>query len=278
MKQAAPNLAALAALAITLSAWLAPGQPAAAEAIKAAPVPCGLALVNNQLLRRAAFEAPKLAAGKMRIIFLGHSTFQIETSGGARAATDFNGFNVLAGRLPQIVTMNNRHDTHYTDYVDPAVKFVLRGWDPAGGIARHHIKHLDLRVYNLPTNIFGDAGGATNANSVFVFEAAGICAAHLGHLAHKLSKEQVRRIGRIDVLFVPIDGTVTLSHAEAFDIIEQINPKIIMPMHFSFGGPAEFIEIARTKFPVKRHTGNYIDIGRGDLPAKTEVLFLGIGF
>ena len=133
MKQAAPNLAALAALAITLSAWLAPGQPAAAEAIKAAPVPCGLALVNNQLLRRAAFEALKLAAGKMRIIFLGHSTFQIETSGGARAATDFNGFNVLAGRLPQIVTMNNRHDTHYTDYVDPAVKFVLRGGDPAGG-------------------------------------------------------------------------------------------------------------------------------------------------
>jgi L-ascorbate metabolism protein UlaG (beta-lactamase superfamily) len=177
--------------------------------------------------------------------------------------------------------MNNSHDTHYADHVDPAVKFVLRGWDPAGGMARHHMKHRDLRVYNLPTNILTNSlgsTGSTNGNSVFVFEAAGICAAHLGHLHHMLSKQQVQRIGRIDVLFVPIDGTVTLSHEEAFNIIGQINPKIIMPMHFSFGGPTEFIEIARTKFPVKRHKGDFIDIGRADLPTKTEVLFLGIEF
>lgn len=274
MKPAWSFLAALAAL-INL------GQPGLAETIKSAPTPCGLSFVGAPLLHRAAFNAPKLAAGKMRIIYLGHSTFQIETPGGARAATDFNGSNVLPGRLPQIVTMNNRHDTHYADYVDPAIRFVLRGWDPDGGMARHHMKHRDLRIYNLPTNIVTDSlgsTGSTNGNSVFVFEAAGICAAHLGHLAHMLSKSQVQRIGRIDVLFVPIDGTMTISHEEAFNIIGQINPKIIMPMHFSFGGPAEFIEIARTKFPVKRHSGNFIDIGRADLPAKTEVLFLGIEF
>lgn len=274
MKPAGAFLAALTGL-VSLS------QPAAGETIKGAPSPCGLSLAGAPLLHHAAFQAPKLAAGKMRIIYLGHSTFQIETPGGARAAADFNGFNVLAGRLPHIGTMNNSHDTHYADHVDPAVKFVLRGWDPAGGMARHHMKHRDLRVYNLPTNILTNSlgsTGSTNGNSVFVFEAAGICAAHLGHLHHMLSKQQVQRIGRIDVLFVPIDGTVTLSHEEAFNIIGQINPKIIMPMHFSFGGPTEFIEIARTKFPVKRHKGDFIDIGRADLPTKTEVLFLGIEF
>jgi len=274
LRNAWPALAVLGAL----GGWLSFSQPAAAQTIKGAPHPCGLSLVNNQLLQRAAFDAPKLAAGKMRIIYLGHSTFQIETPGGARAATDFNGSNVLPDRLPQTVTMNNSHDTHYSDTVDSAIKIVLRGWDPAGGIARHHMEHLDMRIYNLPTNIFGDAGGGANGNSVFVFEAAGICVAHLGHLHHMLSKEQVRRIGRIDVLFVPIDGTVTLSHEEAFDIIDQNKPKIIMPIHFSFGGPVEFIEAASRKFPVKRHRKTYIDLGRGDLPAKTEVLFLGIEF
>ncbi len=264
-----------------LAGLLSLSQPAAAETIKSAPSPCGLSLAGAPLLHQAAFQAPKLAAGKMRTIYLGHSTFQIKTPGGAGAATDFNGINVLPDRLPQIVTMNNSHDTHYADHVDLGIKFVLRGWNPGGGMARHHMKHGDLRVYNLPTNIFTNslgATGSTNGNSVFVFEAAGICAAHLGHLHHMLSKQQVQRLGRIDVLFVPIDGTVTLSHEEAFNIIGQINPNIIMPMLFSFGGPTKFIEIARTKFPVKRHYGNFIDLDRADLPAKTEVLFLGIEF
>ena len=268
----------LTVITTTLGILLGLSQPAVAQSIKGAPTPCGLSIVQNQLLHRAAFEAPKLKADKVRIIYLGHSTFQIETPGGTRAATDFNGFNLIPNRLPHIVTMNNSHDTHYTDHVDAAIKFVLRGWNPAGGIALHHMKHRDMRVYNLPTNIYGDAGGATNGNSVFVFEAAGICAAHLGHLHHALSKEQVKRIGRIDVLFLPIDGTVTLSHEEAFNIIDQIKPRIIMPMHFSFGGPFAFVEQARSRFPIRRHKKSYIDIGRADLPAKTEVLFLGFEF
>ncbi|MEE2760831.1 MAG: MBL fold metallo-hydrolase [Pseudomonadota bacterium] len=265
----------LTAIIATLGILFGLSQPAVTQSIKGTPTPCGLSIVQNQLLLRAAFKAPRLRADKVRIIYLGHSTFQIETPSGTRAATDFNGFNVIPNRLPHIVTMNNSHGTHYADHVDPAIKFVLRGWNPTGGIARHHIMHRDMRVYNLPTNIYGDASNATNGNSVFVFEAAGICVAHLGHLHHALSEEQVKRIGRIDILFVPIDGTVTLSHEEAFNIINQIKPRIIMPMHFSFGGPFAFVEQARSRFPIRRHKNAYIDIGRTDLPEKTEILFLG---
>ncbi|MDP6430475.1 MAG: MBL fold metallo-hydrolase [Rhodospirillales bacterium] len=264
----------LAIAALALGAWLPLSPPADAQSIKSKPHPCGLSLVNHRLTWPAALNIPDVAKGRARVIYLGHSTYQIETPGGARAATDFNGFNVLPGRLPQIVTMNNSHNTHYADIVDPAIKYVLRGWDPGGGIARHHIKHLDLRVYNLPTNIFG----ASNGNSVFVFEAAGLCFAHLGHLHHALSKQQVAQLGRIDVLFVPIDGTVTLSHEEAFHIIGQIRPRLIMPMHFGFGGPAQFVEAAGRMFTIKRHQEPYIDLARADLPVKTEVLFLGAGY
>ena len=49
--------------------------------------------------------------------------------------------------------MNNAHSTHYTDYSDPAIKHVLRGWDPGGGVALHDVTYRDVRVHNVPTNV-----------------------------------------------------------------------------------------------------------------------------
>ena len=223
-------LSALAALAITAQ----PGG--AAEPVK---FPCGVGMVQGGHILRVDSRPAAVPSGHVRITFVGHSTFLIETPGGANAATDYSGFGA-AGVTPQIVTMNNSHSSHYTDFLDPNIKFVLRGWDPKGGIARHDLKHRDLRVYNLPTNITRYDDRATNGNSVFVFEASGLCLAHLGHLHHFLSKEQVSRLGRIDVLFVPIDGAYTMSHAEALHIIGQVQPRVIIPMHFGFNGAAEF--------------------------------------
>ena len=125
----------------------------------------------------------------------------------------------------------------------------------------------------MPTNIFD----TTNGNSVFVYEAAGLCLAHLGHLHHFLSKEQIHRLGRIDVLFVPADGVVTLSHEEAMHIINQIRPRLILPMHFfSFGFPQQFPEMAGKLYPIRYHHGSTITLNRSTLPAKTEVLYLTV--
>ena len=268
-----------------LAVLVVAGSADAADRGKAPPnIPCGLGMVHNSpgptkrsLLVRASYrqiDSRAVKNGQVRVTFVGHSTFAIETAGGAMAATDYFGLRT-PGRLPDIVTMNNSHESHYTDFVDPAVKYVLRGWDPAGGIARHHLKYKDMRVYNLPTNIFDTGKNATNGNSVFVFEAAGICFAHLGHLHHFLSKEQVARLGRIDVLFVPIDGIYTLSHAEAMHIIGRIQPRVVMPMHMqSFGAVYEFPEIAGKNYKIVDLKKGSIDINRASLPHQTEVWFL----
>jgi L-ascorbate metabolism protein UlaG (beta-lactamase superfamily) len=212
--------------------------------------------------------------GNVRLTYQGHSGFLIETPGGASAATDYNG---LHGPLtvPDIVTMNAYHPSHYTDAVDPGVRFVLRGWDPAGGMAEHDIRWKDLRVFNVPTNVFGIGTGMTNGNSIFVFQAAGICLAHLGQLRHVLGPNQRRRLGRIDVLFVPIDGRGTLSHDEVLRVIEQVSPKLVVPMHFQFPGAAEaFTARARPLYPVRTIDGPTLVISRSTLPAATEVVFL----
>ena len=99
---------------------------------------CGLAALN---------------ADQVRLTFMGHATFLIESPRAVRIATDYNDY-VRPPVLPDIVTMNHAHDTHYTDHPDPAIKYVLRGWGPSPDEpAIHDLKYRDVRVRNVPTNI-----------------------------------------------------------------------------------------------------------------------------
>ena len=237
-------------------------------------IPCGLGLVENQNIKRASFQLADVPGGSVKITFVGHSTFMMETPKGVAVSTDYANLQT-PDRIPDIVTMNNSHSSHWTAFIDTQIIHVLRGWDPAGGIARHHLRFKNIRIYNLPTNIIDFGKGAVNGNSVFVYEAGGLCMAHLGHLHHFLSKEQVAQLGRIDVLYVPIDGVNTLSHEEALHIIGQINPRVIMPMHLSTFGEADaFPSIAGQKYKVKFFEKDNIVLNRSMLPVKTEVGFL----
>ncbi len=213
-------------------------------------------------------------AENLRITFAGHASFFIESPQGATVFTDYNDA-VRPPRLPDIVTMNRSHQTHFTNTIEAGIRFVLRGWDPGGGMANHNIRYKDVVVRSVPTNIaeFGDL--RRNENSIFVIETVTLCVAHLSHLHHVLSAEQLRLIGEIDVLFVPIDGAMTMSHAEAFHVISQIKPRLILPMHYGFGrAAAVFAERAGQSFPVRHHPGDTVTVSRASLPAKTEVLFL----
>ena len=249
---------------------------AAANPAEAA-CPVGIAGLNPLLLP-AAYKTAAIPAGHISITFAGHASFLIETPGGASVFTDYNGY-VRAPRIPDAVTMNLSHDTHYTDFVEPEIKYVLRGWDPAGGIARHNIRIKDARVRNVPTNVTELAGQFSNENSIFVVEAAELCVAHLSHLHHTLSKGQVRELGRVDVLLVPIDGMWTMSHQELMHVIGQIEPALIIPMHYGSGTAVDaFIALASKLYPIKRHTANSLIFSLRTLPKKTEVLFLGDGY
>jgi len=97
----------------------------------------------------------------------------------------------------------------------------------------------DIHVYSIPTNINEFNGKKSNENSIFVFGASGLCLAHVGNLHHILTKRQKFRLENVYVLFLPIGGFATVSHEEALKIIEQITPKIIIPMHYHYPGSRE---------------------------------------
>lgn len=251
-------------LGIAASLWM----PVSARASCA-----GMAGINP-LFMRAVATTGSVPSGNLRITFIGHSSFEVESPQGARVVTDYNGY-LGAERLPEIVTMNNAHDTHYTDFVDKGIKHVLRGWDPAGGIARHNIRFRDLRVRNVPTNLSKLGGKWSNGNSMFVIEGQGLCVAHISHVHHVLSPEQLRELGLIDVAFAPIDGMWTMSHDELFEVLGKLKPRLIIPMHYgSLGGVEAFIARAKPKYEIRDHDSKTIMVNLRMLPRKTEVLFL----
>jgi Beta-lactamase superfamily domain len=106
----------------------------------------------------AAFELTALGADQVRITYVGHATFLIESPQLVRIATDYNDF-VRPPLPPDIITMNHAHSTHYTNHPDPGIKYVLRGWRDDGGPAGHDLTFKDVHVRSVSTNIRDWAGG-----------------------------------------------------------------------------------------------------------------------
>lgn len=218
-----------------------------------------------------------LKPNEVRITFIGHSTFLIESPKGIRIATDYNDY-VRPREIPDIATMNRAHSTHYTLNPDPDIKYVLKGWGEPGQPARHDFSYEDVWVRNVPTNIrdWTDGGGTMlHGNSIFVFEIAGVCIAHLGHLHHTLTNEHIDQLGRIDVVMLPVDGTFTLNTQGMVEVLKQINAPLAIPMHiFGEGTLQRFLETMGTIYEIERSDSASIELTKETIPKKPKMLVL----
>ena len=127
------------------------------------------------------------------LTYVGHSTFLIESPQLVRIATDYNGY-VKPPVLPDIVTMNHAHSSHYTDSPEPASSTCCAAGPATRSRRASTSATRDVRVRNVPTNI-RTWGGDTerHGNSIFIFEIANLCIAHLGHLHHTLTSSSSTR-------------------------------------------------------------------------------------
>lgn len=217
-----------------------------------------------------------LAKDEVRLSFVGHATFLIETPGGVKAATDYNDY-VRPQVTPDIATMNKAHSTHFSRNPDPAIRHVLPGWNPSGsGPARHDITLGDLRVRNVPTNIRSWSGNTEfDGNSIFVFEIGELCIAHLGHLHHPLEPSHLRALGRVDVVLFPVDGSYTLDQEGMLDVLGTLQARLMVPMHFFGGGSlSRFLARAQDRWPVERRDRPVLTVSRASLPARPSILVL----
>tara|TARA_R110002020_G_scaffold316361_10_gene531564 strand:- start:4902 stop:5738 length:837 start_codon:yes stop_codon:yes gene_type:complete len=218
-------------------------------------------------------ERTAAASGEVEIMFAGHSTYVITTPAGITIATDFNGW---AGRVaaPDIVTMNKAHSSHFTLSPDERIGHVLRGWNFDGTAADHDEVVEDVYVRNVTTDIRNFGAMEPDGNSIFIFEVADLCIGHMGHLHHPLEDRHFAQIGRLDIVMVPVDGGLTLSHRAMTEIARRLQSSILLPMHRRGAPLSNFIEMMGDRFLVDYVNGDSFTVSARSLPRQPTILVL----
>jgi len=162
----------------------------------------------------------------MKIKWLGHSSFLIESERGIKIITDpFD--ETLGYKLPRIkvniVTVSHEHFDH--NYVR-GVKgrpVVFKG------VINRESHKMEFRgISSYHDSVYGAQRGT---NTIFVIKMDGLNLCHLGDLGHILDSDKLDEIGAIDILFIPVGGFYTIDSSQATQIIKDIKPKITVPMH-----------------------------------------------
>jgi L-ascorbate metabolism protein UlaG (beta-lactamase superfamily) len=227
-----------------------------------------------EVVRLADYTDP-VAADTVRIRYLQHSMFLIQTPGGLSAATDFTGFLGAADFVPTVVTMNHAHSSHFTGFPDPRIPHVLPGWGPFGLGIEHHLDLGEMLVRNVSTDIRSGYGTEENGNSIFVFEVAGLCIGHLGHLHHEPNPEQYAAIGRLDVVLAPVDGGMTVDLPTMIRVLKRLRSSVVIPMHWFSGGALDyFLAGMSDDFLIERGGGSEVTVSLHGLPSRPTILVL----
>ncbi|NJP06745.1 MAG: MBL fold metallo-hydrolase [Chloroflexaceae bacterium] len=166
------------------------------------------------------------------IHYLGHSCFRLKGRNGIVLCDPFDrSIGLELGRpTAHIVTISHQHADHnYIDGVRPVRDDIF----PINGPGEYEIRGILITG----VSTFHDAtkGSERGRNTVYVIHIEDVAFCHLGDLGHELTKRQLEEIGNVDVLFVPVGGGETIDPAGASAVMSQIEPRVVIPMHYALG-------------------------------------------
>lgn len=228
-------------------------------------------------LHKASWAEP-VPTETVRLHYIAHAAFLIRSAGGLNMVTDFTGFIGNVPMIPDVVTMNHAHETHWTAFPDPAIPHVLPGWgEEFGAGISHNLDLGEVLIRNVSTDIRSRFGGGVEpkGNSIFIFEMAGLCIGHLGHLHHEPTPEQYAEIGRLDVVMAAVDGGMTVDLVTMMRILTRLRSSIVIPMHW-FGDFTldTFLAGMAENFQVVRVDGPSLEVSMDRLPSRPTIMVL----
>jgi len=209
----------------------------------------------------------------MKIRWLGHSSFLIESERGIKIITDpFD--ETLGYKLPRIkvniVTVSHEHFDHNYVRGIKGRPIVFKG--PVKRES-HKMEFKGISTYH--DSVFGSKRGP---NTIFIIKADGLKLCHLGDLGHILSPDKLTEIGSIDILFIPVGGFYTIDSAQATQIVNDIKPRITIPMHYKTEAIKFSIDPVEVflfnKDNVKKLESSELKIDKDTLPESTQIYVL----
>lgn len=206
----------------------------------------------------------------MKIKWLGHSSFLIESERGIKIITDpFD--ETLGYKLPRIkvniVTVSHEHFDH--NYVRG-----IKGRPVVfkGPVKRESHKMEFRGITSYHDSVYGSKRGP---NTIFIIKADGLKLCHLGDLGHILDPDKLAEIGSVDILFIPVGGFYTIDSTQATQIVNDLKPRITIPMHYK----TEIIKFSidpvevflSNKDNVKRLESSELEIRKDTLPENNQI-------
>ena len=214
----------------------------------------------------------------MRLTYFGHSSFLFQAADGTKLIFDpyrhgsYDGA-VKYGPIEETadaVIATHTHDDHgATDTIPGSPRVCVHPVAETVGAVR--ITGVDTA--------HDEAGGEKRGkNTMVVCDDGDIRLAHLGDLGHTLDAATIEAVGPVDVLLIPVGGFFTIDHDEAATVVESLDPRIVVPMHyktdkvdFPISGVEPFL---KTQENVERRTDSTLEVTRATLPAHRTVVVL----
>lgn len=205
----------------------------------------------------------------MKITWLGHACFALE-SDGYRVLLDpytkVRGHEELQVSAHKTLCSHEHYDHNARDVV--AMPLIERP--------------CPFTIETMDTYHDEAQGKKRGKNTVHILKAENMIAVHLGDLGHLLSEEQAEKLRGCDVLMIPVGGTYTVDAARAKAVVEQVQPKVVIPMHYRHGkygfGELDTVEKFTNLFSaacVQRLSGNEWEVAVGAMP---QVIVFGGNF
>lgn len=234
---------------------------------------------NPNIAGSGYFIQPASASGAIELKWFGHSFFQITSSNGTRIITD--PFGAMGFPMPEVwphlVTIGREHGNHNNAGLAKGSPVVLRGLkDGREEWNEINLTFRDVLIYNVPIHQRGMIGITTSLRgSAFVFEMDGLCILHSGDVSESFNEDQLQLIGHVDILLQTISGAYTIGPERAKQIIEQLKPKVVIPMHYWFH--TNVLErFTDGPYRVRSLNTNSITFSKETLPLETEIFILKV--
>lgn len=233
-------------------------------------------LILNVLMGNYSF-----AGDVVLLRWFGHACFTLESSSGTKVLIDpFSDIGYTFPEvIPDIVTISHEHFDHNNTEPIQGNPEIIRGLTrDAKEWSNINKKISDFSIFTVPVYHDKTQGSQRGKNSVFVYDVDGLRFVHLGDLGHLLLDDQIKKIGKVDVLMIPVGGVYTIDGQEATKVVEQLNPRIVIPMHYKTKMLTFQLDAAdaflKGKDNAKKVEGNILGVDKEHMPDKQELIVL----